>query len=39
MSLQALELLLDLAVSLGELRADEVERVQRLLESEQVFGS
>ena len=34
-----MRLLLDLAVALGQLRADEVERTQRLLEREQVLGS
>ncbi len=37
--LQALELLLNVAVALAQLRADEVERSQRLLEREQVFGA
>ena len=31
-------MLLDLAVALGQLRAEEVEGAQRLLEREQVFG-
>ncbi len=38
-NLQTLQLLLDLAVALGQLRTDEVERIQRLLEREQVFAS
>ena len=37
--LQALQLQLDLGVALGQLRAYEVERPQRLLEREQVLGA
>ena len=37
--LQLLELLLNFDVALGQLRADEFERSQCLLEREQVFGS
>ena len=37
--LQTLELLLNFAFALAQLRADEVELCQRLLEREQVFGS
>jgi hypothetical protein len=36
---QALQLLRDLGVAFGELRADEVERTQRVLERNEVFGS
>jgi hypothetical protein len=39
MSLQHLQLSLDLGVALGQLGADEVERIQRLLECEQVLGA
>jgi hypothetical protein len=35
-NLQALQLQLDLGVALGQLRAHEVERTQRLLEREQM---
>ena len=38
-NLQALQLQLDLGVALGQLRAHEVERAQRLLEREQVLGA
>jgi hypothetical protein len=37
MTLQALQLRFDLLVALGQLRAHEVERSQRLLQREQVF--
>jgi hypothetical protein len=38
-NVQARELRLELTVALGQLRADEVERVQRLLEREQMLGA
>ena len=37
MSLEALQLQLDLSIALGELHADEVEGTQRLLERKQMF--